>query len=393
MVDKEKETVQTVKSNKDAAPNLDLNELTKDGGENETPKEVVAPKFEVPNNPNGKPHKVSDNACRWIYFVLTLLLLGAMFAVQANHSIITVFQWTFDVDGTTSFAQNFSTWFSSGMQTGIQAMFAMAMLVLTAAATIIFIVRFIILLITFFSFLKLPKERELLHFKFRKAMRQVAKVAGFYLLIDFLFIIIGAGLPPAYIVDVIVLASMFGLSSINYWLYESFNRNGSFSLSILITELINIGLYAFMGVLAGIYLSRFELLTPFIDGINTASNTSGSQVDVKVFIYPGVALSFGIVGTIFGTNIITKTAYYFPHNDIGKKIKYGLLQKKNLLSSILLLVFFGLVGVAQFLGGTYTQITDMIVPILLIPVVLLAMSICLKIAYHLENPINPNQEE
>ena len=368
------------KEEKQAA--LEAEEVKEELPPQEAP-QAEAPAQEAPEAQE-EHHKLSNNACRWIYFVLTLALLGVMALVQINHSIITVYQWTFDVDGTLAFINGMSSWFSSGVQTGIQAMMAVALLALTLAGTIIFIVRFILLLISFFSFLKLEKNRMRLHFKFRKAMRQVAKVAGFYLLVDFIFIALGAGAPKGMVIDIAVIAAMFGLSSLNYWCYETFNRHGKFSVSVLILELCNVALYAFMGVMVGIYLSRNEFLQALIDGINTASASSGSSVDPKLFIYPAAALSFGVVGTIFGVNIITKTAYYYPHNDVGRKTKYALVQKKNLVSSILFTVFFAIVAVTKFLGGA--QIMDLIVPVLLIPVMVLAMSICLKVAYNLDNP-------
>ena len=351
---------------------------------NETPNEVSAP--ELANVSNEKPHKVSDNVCRWLYFFLTLGLLALIVVVQMQHSIITVYQWTFDTDGTRAFIENFSTWFSSGMETGIHAMVAMVIVLLTVAGTIIFIVRFIILLINFFSFLKGKQNREKLHFKFRKSLRQVAKVAGFYLLIDFLFLLVGAGKPQSFLFDLAVIIGMFGLSSLNYVLYETFNREGRFSIVTFIVELVHVAVFAFMGVLIYIYMSKFELLSPFMDAISAMSSGSGapSQETILTMAYSGAALVFGILGFIFGTNIITKTAYYFPHNDVGKKIKYGLVQGKNLTSAILVLIFFSLIGVTQFLRGT--AIMDLIVPVFLIPVVLLAMAICLKVAYAMDNP-------
>ena len=354
--------------------------------------EVAAPsepaQEEEPAAP-AKPHKLSDNACRWIYFGLTGLLLVVMVILQWSHTIITVFDWTFDVEGTTDFIKNLNTWFNSGAVMAVHAAAAMVMMIFLVAGTIIFTVRFILLLIGFFGFLKSGQERNLLQFKFRRALRQVAKVAGFYLLVDFYYAIIGAGLPKPFVFDLLILILMFAGSGLNYTLYETFNRDGKFNWKILVPELCYIALYTFIGVFACIYLSHLELLNAFIAA---AGNMSGENPDLRPVIYTGVSLIFGLVAAIFGTNLITKTAYYYPHNDSSKKEeKPALLQVKNIVNSVLFLVFMTICGGSQLLNGQFTEIKDFAIQVVLVPAVLLAMAICLRVAYGLDRSAQQKQ--
>ena len=128
---------------------------------------------------NEMEHRVSDNVLHWVYFALAGLALVGLVIIQVLHSVISVFGFTFDTEGTKVFIEQIPTILDGGAENGLKMILAAVLVVLVGVGVIIFIVRFIIQLVNFLSLIKGGQKRSVLHGKFRKSLKSLVGLAGY----------------------------------------------------------------------------------------------------------------------------------------------------------------------------------------------------------------------
>lgn len=342
-----------------------------------------------------KKHAISNNLLRWILFGCTLIFLGLGVLIQVLHPSYTAF-------GTTINAENFISYIQSlsGMSDGTQ-IFTSILTILMAVGWIIGLVmaliRVIMLFVCAVGFLAGGKNRKKSLRRFRSAVKNLAHLAGYYLIFDLLLVMTGTALGTSFIVEIIILALLMVCGWLNRELYEEIAGEG-FNWKRFFPEMAFMCVYFLIGVLVVMQFKDRATLAQIPGYVGRISASSGSAETGNLVIWMILNIfggAFGIVAMVNGATMISSFAAYYPYNDQKKddegnpkpRVQGALLPK-----SIVMFIFTVVAG-ACFLAGGYFDGAMALVNYAILPLCILLMVIVARVAYSIDHAAPKDKEE
>ena len=340
-------------------------------------------------------HRISNNALRWILFVLTLGLIGLGSYITSMHTSFTSFGTTLDANNIVDFIR--TTMNGSGKTGG--EMFKDVMTLFLSVAwvigLIIALIRAILLFVCFFGFLTGAKSRKRTLRRFRSAEKNLAHLVGYFLVLDFLLSFTGTPLGASFILEAIVLFVLILANALNRELYDELAGEG-FNWRRFFPEMAFMLVYCFIFVLVILQFKGRPLFTdlvPFVDKMGTLRDQALSN-NIIWFILCLFGTAFTIAAMIIGSTMLISFAAYYPYNDQKKddeKVRPRV--QGSLLTKGILLFVFSVVPAVLFYMGSLIEGIPGIINFALLPLIVLLMVIAMRVAYNLDHPVLSDEEE
>ena len=340
-------------------------------------------------------HRISNNALRWILFVLTLGLIGLGSYITSMHTSYTSFGTTLDANTIVDFIR--TTMNGNGKSGGemFKDVLTLFLSVAWAIGLIIALIRAILLLVCFFGFLTGAKSRKRTIRRFRSAGKNLAHLVGYFLVLDFLLSFTGTPLGASFIVEAIVLFVLILANTLNRELYDELAGEG-FDWRRFFPAMAFMLVYCFIFVLVILQFNGRPVLTqlvPFIDKMGTLRGQDQTN-NIIWFILCMIGCGFTIASMIIGSTMLISFAAYYPYNDQKKddeKVRPR-VQGALLTKGILLFIFSVVTAVLFYMGSLIADIPG-IINFALLPLIVLLMVIAMRVAYNLDHPSLSDEEE
>ena len=340
-------------------------------------------------------HRISNNALRWILFVITLGLIGLGSYITSMHTSFTAFGTTLDANTLVDFIR--TTMNGNGKSGGamFQDILTMLLSVAWAIGLIIALIRAILLLVCFFGFLTGAKSRKRTIRRFRSAEKNLAHLVGYFLVLDFLLSFTGTPLGASFIVEAIVLFVLILANALNRELYDELAGEG-FNWRRFFPEMAFMLVYCFIFVLVILHFNGRPVLTELVPFIDKMSSLRDQELTNNIiwFILCMFGCGFTIASMIIGSTMLTSFAAYYPYNDQKKddeKVRPR-VQGALLAKGILLFIFSVVTAVLFYMGSLIADIPG-IINFALLPLIILLMVIAMRVAYNVDHPSLSDEEE
>ena len=347
-----------------------------------------------------KRKKMSNNGLRWLYFGLVGLFLVLAGYVVGSHQSIDCFGLSFNTTTAQSFIDFYSNITSATIATIAPHFLVSALVIAWGVISIIFVVRYIKLIVRFISLAAGGcAKRKRVEKKFRKAEKDFVKIIGMYFVFDLILVSCGAAVSAVFVFEACLLITFFLANTCLTRWRECYNSEEGFRAKTYLASIAPAAGYLFAAILA-VVIFVSPVLSRSLDLFLAFGNFQSPTQNQIIW----AAISFAGIGTwlaalLVGGNFAAKVAVFYPQNDIKASTKPGAIERSVLGKAIAVLIIVFIANYCFYFAGNFgtawlaNGMLDVFTGGGILAISLLALAICMRVSYNNANPKKSEEDD